>query len=180
VHSMNRVLGYLCLCLLFGGTIACGGSASSPTAATPPAPAVGPPVVGSGPNNQPNSIVPQPGSLLTVGTSYAITYNMNAGGTGAVVVGIVITRDDGMEWLASCGTAGTGATSSYSMSGTIGPTDGLYLWAKGHKVDATVLVASGPNITNAPGPCYFGGTSGISWDKAQSRNDVPLNWNIAQ
>ncbi len=114
-----------------------------------------------------------------MGTPYSIGFDMNAGGAGAVVVGIVIVRDDGMMWLPTCGTITTGPTSKFSMSGTIGPTDGLYISAKGHVINAIVLTASGPSVPiGVPGPCYFGNQSNIDFTKAQTKTDLSLNWTI--
>lgn len=132
---MRRLLALVALATVFAS--ACGGSPTTPSEGSDKSVVV--------------TSIPPAGATLTEGQRYEISVSVpSATGAGmTALVGFVFIRDDGAQYLGGCGSANSGG------SGTVGPADGISVWAKDHMVNLEILVADVPISEVVGRRCLF-------------------------
>lgn len=176
----NTLVAALAVVVLALFLVACSDSKiTSPTAPTTPVT----------PNTPPISIsvdyfAPSVGSTLTVGMEGVIASGGSGGTPGqSSTIAVVLIRDDGLARIVGCvGWTGNITTFGNTFIKLKSPEEapkGVYVFAKGHVINATVLAAP----QGSPQECYFWGDANVdprpvAFDRATVRKDVVLNWRV--
>jgi hypothetical protein len=176
-----RFVGRVCVLSLFTG--GCAGSETEPTRTTTTA--------------RVSIVDPAAGTTMTVGTPFKISFTVEYAQEAFTLYTVAFVRDDGLySPPLTCGGGGSSggafAGQPVDVSGVVGADwkgNILYQFAKGHRVNAMLLLKRLPEQPNGPAsdcvPIGAGGrdpskpTEGTVFpEQADQRVDMPLNWLI--
>ena len=131
------------------------------------------------------SYAPAEDMVLRTGSEFKIAYTVTVNPGTAVVSGLLLTRDDGAEWVPICPPDTRSGRSEFSGIVNGARDNGMYLFGAGHTIRASLIaIVTTPEIAFSGRGCLLfvsraDGGYRILWEKIDFKTDVDgLSWSI--